>query len=54
MSVAVRYFSRTGNTKTIADAIAEGASSTAVSVDSPDAAKLYSFFYSICSNITGS
>ncbi len=38
MSVSVRYFSRTGNTKTIADAIAEGASSTAVSIDSPDAA----------------
>ncbi len=37
MSVAVRYFSRSGNTKTIADAIAQGASTTALSVDNPHA-----------------
>ena len=36
MSVAVRYFSKLGNTKQIAEAIAEGAQTTAVSiVDEP-------------------
>lgn len=38
MSVAVRYFSKSGNTKTIAEAIADGASTTALSVDDPGAA----------------
>ena len=37
MSKAVRYFSRTGNTKTIAEAIADGAGVSAVSItDEPD------------------
>lgn len=36
MSVAVRYFSKLGNTKQIAEAIVEGAQTTAVSiVDEP-------------------
>ena len=38
MSVAVRYFSRSGNTKAVADAIAQAAGVSAVSVDAPDAA----------------
>ncbi len=38
MSVAVRYYSRSGNTKALADAIAEAASVKAVSVDEPGAA----------------
>lgn len=38
MSVAVRYYSRSGNTKAVADAIAEATGVTAVSVDSADAA----------------
>ena len=38
MSVAVRYYSRSGNTKAIADAIAKGTGVTAVSVDADDAA----------------
>jgi flavorubredoxin len=33
MSKAVRYFSRSGNTKALADAIAKGAGTTALSVD---------------------
>ncbi len=33
MSKAVRYFSRSGNTKKVAEKIAEGAGTTAVSVD---------------------
>ena len=37
MSKAVRYFSRSGNTKTIAEAIADGAGVSAVSItDEPD------------------
>lgn len=32
MSKAVRYFSRSGNTKTIAEAIADGAGVSAVSI----------------------
>ncbi|MCC6095002.1 MAG: flavodoxin [Eubacterium sp.] len=38
MTAAVRYFSRSGNTKLVADAIAEEAGVSAVSVDQPDAA----------------
>ena len=38
MIIAVRYFSRTGNTKAVAEAIAKEAGVSAVSVDSPDAA----------------
>ena len=38
MNIAVRYFSRTGNTKAVAEAIAKEAGVSAVSVDSPDAA----------------
>lgn len=34
---AVRYYSRGGNTKLVADAIAEGAGVQAISVDQPDA-----------------
>lgn len=37
MKVAVRYFSRSGNTKAVADAIAEAAGVPAVSVDQEDA-----------------
>ena len=37
MSVAVRYYSRSGNTKKVADYIAEAAGVEAVSVDSKDA-----------------
>ncbi len=38
MSVAVRYYSRSGNTKKVADYIAEAAGVEAVSVDSKNAA----------------
>ncbi|MBQ9179233.1 MAG: hypothetical protein IJ132_00340 [Firmicutes bacterium] len=38
MSVAVRFFSRSGNTKAIAIAMADAAGVSAVSVDSADAA----------------
>lgn len=38
MTYAVRYYSRSGNTKKVADAIAEELGVTAVSVDSSDAA----------------
>ena len=38
MSTAVRYYSRSGNTKIVADAIAEAAGVPAVSVDAADAA----------------
>lgn len=38
MSTAVRYYSRSGNTKAIAEAIAEAAGVPAVSVDSAEAA----------------
>lgn len=38
MSAAVRYYSRSGNTKAVAEAIANAAGVTAISVDSPDAA----------------
>jgi flavorubredoxin len=37
MNVAVRYYSRSGNTKLLAEAIAEAAETSAVSVDSPQA-----------------
>lgn len=38
MSTAVRYYSRSGNTKLVADAIADALGVQAVSVDAPDAA----------------
>lgn len=38
MNVAVRYYSRSGNTKAVADAIAKAAGVEAVSVDAADAA----------------
>lgn len=38
MSAAVRYYSRSGNTKALAEAIAEAAGSEAVSVDAAEAA----------------
>ncbi|MBQ6344149.1 MAG: flavodoxin family protein [Anaerolineaceae bacterium] len=38
MNTAVRYYSRSGNTKAVADAIAKAAGVNAVSVDSADAA----------------
>ncbi len=38
MSVAVRYYSRSGNTKKVAESIAETAGVDAVSVDAKDAA----------------
>lgn len=38
MSAQVRYFSRSGNTKAVAEAIANAVGAAAVSVDSPDAA----------------
>ncbi len=38
MNVAVRYYSRSGNTKKVAEYIAEAAGVSAVSVDSKDAA----------------
>lgn len=37
MTAAVRYYSRSGNTKLVADAIAEALGTRAVSVDQPDA-----------------
>ena len=37
MNIAVRYFSRSGNTKAVADAIAEAAGVGAISVDEKDA-----------------
>jgi flavorubredoxin len=37
MNPAVRYFSRTGNTKLVAEAIAKAVQTTAISVDAPDA-----------------
>lgn len=37
MTTAVRYYSRSGNTKLVADAIAKALDTTAVSVDAPDA-----------------
>ncbi len=36
MSTLVRYYSRSGNTKVLAEAIAEAAGVKAVSVDSPE------------------
>ncbi|MBE6997255.1 MAG: flavodoxin [Ruminococcaceae bacterium] len=38
MKAAVRYYSRSGNTKAVAEAIAKAAGVEAVSVDRPDAA----------------
>lgn len=38
MTVAVRYFSRSGNTKAVAEALAESLGVEAVSVDAPGAA----------------
>lgn len=38
MNIAVRYYSRSGNTKAVADAIAKEAGVSAVSVDQKDAA----------------
>ena len=38
MNIAVRYYSRSGNTKAVADAIAAAAQVQAVSVDQDDAA----------------
>lgn len=38
MKAAVRYCSRSGNTKALAEAIAQAAGTQAVSVDAPDAA----------------
>ncbi len=37
MKIAVRYYSRSGNTKIAAEAIAKAAGTKAVSVDAPDA-----------------
>ena len=37
MSVAVRYYSRSGNTKLLAEAISKGAETSAISVDAPEA-----------------
>lgn len=37
MNAAVRYYSRSGNTKAVAEAIAKGAGVQAVSVDAADA-----------------
>ena len=37
MNIAVRYYSRSGNTKVVAEAIAEAAGVNAVSVDAADA-----------------
>ncbi len=37
MKTAVRYYSRSGNTKALAEAIAKGAGVPAVSVDAPEA-----------------
>ena len=38
MRAAVRYYSRSGNTKAVAEAIAEAAGVSAISVDASDAA----------------
>lgn len=38
MKIAVRYYSRSGNTKAVAEAIARAAGVDAISVDSPEAA----------------
>ncbi len=38
MKVAVRYYSRSGNTRAVAEAIAEEAGVPAISVDAPEAA----------------
>ena len=38
MSTAVRYYSRSGNTKLVAEAIAKALGVSAVSVDRPEAA----------------
>ena len=38
MNIAVRYYSRSGNTKAVAEAIAKAAGATAVSVDEDNAA----------------
>ena len=38
MSAAVRYYSRSGNTKALAEAIARGAGAPAISIDAEDAA----------------
>lgn len=38
MKIAVRYYSRSGNTKAVAEAIAKAAGLAAVSVDQPNAA----------------
>ena len=37
MKIAVRYYSRSGNTKALAEAIAKAADTAAVSVDAPEA-----------------
>lgn len=37
MNVAVRYYSRSGNTKALADAMARAAGVPAISVDAPEA-----------------
>lgn len=37
MNIAVRYYSRSGNTRAVAEAIAKAAGVNAVSVDQPDA-----------------
>ena len=37
MNVAVRYYSRSGNTKALADAMARAAGVSAISVDAPEA-----------------
>jgi flavodoxin len=37
MTAGVRYFSRAGNTRAVAEAIAKGAGVEAISVDAPDA-----------------
>lgn len=38
MNIAVRYYSRSGNTKAVAEAIAQACNTPAVSVDAPNAA----------------
>lgn len=38
MNIAIRYYSRSGNTRALAEAIAKGAGVPALSVDAPDAA----------------
>lgn len=37
MSIAVRYYSRSGHTKALAEAIGEGVNTPAISIDSPEA-----------------